>query len=188
MGMAYDYTFKDVLFFRERQQIDVQNETGDFVGSIVRTSEEAKRQHVRKGTFYALIGLDGDSRCSISVEKRGLASLKGYSYFMNDHTTEQTYQLADVPVAIYLYFHIKGKIKGMTFEAYQDWDESIVLKLNKEKFAAISFNEHTFQVDIQIIKEVDSFFVSPAFLSLIYCIFRMYDIEREIIDQALDLL
>lgn len=97
------------------------------------------------------------------------------------------YHFADAKGLIYLYFHVKGKIDDDDFEVHEDWDGKIVFKINKRKYASMTFDKGTYEVTIKLLDDtVPDLYKHPTFLSLMYCMYRIYDMERTIIDEILD--
>ncbi|MEK3907327.1 hypothetical protein [Oceanobacillus sp. FSL W7-1309] len=180
------YTCKDVLFFSKNHKMIVYDKDGQEIGAVIRTHRnEARNETVRKGSFYAFEDENGTLLTSISVKKQGWKSLEGYSYHLSDYQEDKIYDIHDVKWASFIYFHIKGFIQTNKFEAYQDWDGSLILKGDKKKYASISFNEITFNVTFKIIEHPSDFLISPAFLTQIYCMYRLYDMESKVIEELL---
>lgn len=65
---------------------------------------------------------------SIGVKKKGFKSIQGYEYEWYDYIKQKCYHLHDVNWAINFYFHMKGKINGYLFEAYEN--EKVVLNVD----------------------------------------------------------
>ncbi|MBP2079943.1 hypothetical protein [Oceanobacillus polygoni] len=180
------YTCKDVLFFSKNHKMIVYDKDGQEIGAVIRTHDnEVRNESVRKGSFYAFEDENETLQTSISVKKQGWKSLEGYSYHLYDYQEDKVYDIQDVKWASFVYFHIKGSIQSMKFEAYQDWDGSLILKSDKKKYAAISFNEITFIVTFKIMDHPNDFLVSPEFLTQIYCMYRLYDMESKVIEELL---
>ena len=183
------YIFKDVFIFTKNKSIPVKNEDGVKVGTILRAfNEEGFTNHteLRKGTFYAYQDERGDHITSFAVKKKGWKAVLGYEYELFFAPEEKIYHLADAKGLIYLYFHVKGKIGKDHFEVHEDWDGKILLKINKEKYAYIIFDKETYEVRIVLLNDaVAAIYKHPAFLSLMYCIYRLYNIETTIIDEIL---
>lgn len=182
------YTFQDVVFFSSKHKMTVKDEWGQEVGSVIRThhNDSGLKEGIRKCSFYAFEDTGGELQTSVAVKKNGLKSLKGYKYELYDYKKQQACELSDVKWAIYIYFHVKGMVNSVRFEAYQDWDANkLILKANKKKYATISFNELTFRVTIDMLEGSDSFLHDPAFLTQVYCIFRLYDLESKVIEELM---
>jgi len=184
------YIFKDVFIFTKNKSIPVMNGDGVKVGAIFCAFDEGgfiNHTEFRKGTFYGFQNERGKHIASFAVKKKGWKAVLGYEYELFFAPEERVYHLADAKAVIYLYFHIKGKIDDDHFEVYEDWDGKIVLKINKRKYASITFDKKTYEVRIVLLDDtVKAIYKDPAFLSLMYCIYRIYDIETTIIDEILD--
>src|SRR5690625_96899 len=182
------YKFEDVLLFSKKHRMIVKDRQNDEVGAIIRTydgNSSANHNDIRKGSFYAFENNKGELLTSIAVKKKGFKSIEGYEYELYDYKNNQIYHLQDVKWVIYLYFHMKATIQNSKFEAHEDWDEKVVLKLNKKKFAIIKFDEITFNVEIKLLEKVNPFFMQPSFLTQIYCMYRIYSMESKVVEEII---
>lgn len=184
------YHFKDVFFFSKQKTIPVLDEEDSSVGTIVRTFNEdgfLEEEQIRKGTFYAFQNHAGKTTLSFAVKKQGLKAFLGYAYTFYLHDANEQFQLEDAKGLIYLYFHVKGKIKGKKFEAHEDWDGNITLKWDKTIFGKIKVDTYTYKIEVEIVNNtVAPLLLTPGFVSLIYCMYRIYDTETAVINELLD--
>lgn len=183
------YSFKEALFFSEGKEVAVKNEFGLCVGYLARGHGDIKEEFIelRKDSFYVFLDVEKAPIMSIAVKKRGIKNLQGYAYEIYDYKRQETIELADVKWAIYLYFHIKGKFNDVKFEAHEDWDEKIKLRKNKDIYAKIDVNQLTGKVSIEV-DEIDdnSYLTEISFITLIYCMNRIYKMESEVVSEIID--
>lgn len=184
--MSQAINFQDVIFFSQKHQIEVMDHQQQLLGTIVKTYDRKMKTEVSmpKGTFYAFLNPHDVPEMAVVVKRQVL----GYTYELYDLRSGEMYALKDKPGVIYLYFHLYGTVAGKRFEAHEDWDGNCVLKMDGKKYAIVDFNELTLKVTIAIIDEVQPLLMDVAFLTQIYCLFRLYSMESKVIEEAIDWL
>lgn len=173
------YRLQDVIYLPKNKMLHLENEDKEQVGYI----QKEKLPGYEKGNLFSYTSLVGQSKVLVGIRKSGLKRFVMAEYGVI--VEEQTYTLKDKLGNNFLYFCVLGNLENHTIRIEENWDENVVIKVDKEKVAFIEVGKDFSTVRFQFDESISEQSVIFAVTILMYFMFNIYKRETKVVEELL---